>query len=107
MSTPNSGLTPHYSMLIQWSDADGQYIVRFPEWGDSTHTPSATYEEAVRHGGEVLADLVDRWVREERPIRDAPTFLYPDNEDGWRNRPQSNVKTTQAAATTEAPAQAG
>ncbi|WIG60154.1 MAG: hypothetical protein OJF49_002902 [Ktedonobacterales bacterium] len=54
---------PRYSMVIEWSDEDQAYVVSFPEW-DATgmyfaRTHGATYEEAVKNGEEVLADLVD------------------------------------------------
>ncbi len=64
----------HYSMLIQWSDEDGIYIVSFPEWGDSTHTHGASYEEAVRNGQEVLSDLVELWRHQGRPLPQPRVF---------------------------------
>lgn len=66
--------TPHYSMVIQWSDEDSAYIVSFPEWGDQTHTHGATYEEAVRNGREALDDLVDLWRRQNRALPQPATF---------------------------------
>ena len=54
----------HYSMLIQWSEEDQAYLVALPEWEghlfnwDAT-THGATYEEAARHGREVLELLVE------------------------------------------------
>jgi predicted RNase H-like HicB family nuclease len=66
--------TSHYSMVIQWSDEDGLYIVSFPEWGDRTHTHGATYEEAVRNGQEALADLIALWQRQGRPLPQPATF---------------------------------
>lgn len=50
---------PRYSMLIQWSDEDDAYIVSLPEWGKYAQTHGATYEEAVRHGQEVLDMLIE------------------------------------------------
>ena len=53
-----------YSILIQWSDADQAYLVTLPEWEGHTNNPvthGATYEEALRHGQEVLADLIAIW----------------------------------------------
>lgn len=63
-----SDQAPHYSMLIQWSDEDGKYVVSLPEWGDYAHTHGATYEEAVRNGQDVLADLVAIWQQQGRPL---------------------------------------
>jgi antitoxin HicB len=65
---------PHYSMVIQWSDEDGVYIVSFPEWGERTHTHGATYEEAVRNGQDVLADLTALWLRRGRALPQPATF---------------------------------
>ena len=64
----------HYSMVIQWPEEVGIYIVSFPEWGDRTHTHGATYEEAVRNGQEVLDDLVALWRRQNRPLPQPATF---------------------------------
>ena len=53
---------PRYSMIIQWSDEDGLYIVSFPEWeaaGHIAHTHGATYEEAVGNGREALELLIE------------------------------------------------
>lgn len=66
--------TPHYSMVIQWSDEDEAYIVSFPEWGERTHTHGSTYEEAVRNGQEVLSDLIALWQRQNRPLPQPAIF---------------------------------
>jgi predicted RNase H-like HicB family nuclease len=66
--------TPHYSMVIKWSDEDGKYVVSFPELGGYAHTHGATYEEAVRNGQEVLADLVALWQRQGRPLPQPQVF---------------------------------
>ena len=63
-----------YSMVIQWSDEDAKYIVSFPEWGAHTHTHGASYEEAVRNGQEVLADLIALWLRQGRTLPQPATF---------------------------------
>ena len=54
----------HYSMLIQWSEEDQAYLVALPEWEGhlfnwDAATHGATYEEAARHGREVLELLVE------------------------------------------------
>jgi len=51
-----------YSMVIQWSDEDQAYIVRFLEWeaqGLIGHTHGETYEDAARKGREALHMLVE------------------------------------------------
>ena len=47
-----------YSMVIQWSDEDGAYIVTVPELpGCMTH--GATHEEAVKQGEDAIASWLD------------------------------------------------
>lgn len=65
---------PHYSMVIQWSDEDGKYVVSFPEWGEFAHTHGSTYEEAVRNGQDVLADLVAIWRQQGRALPQPRVF---------------------------------
>lgn len=57
-----SHVPPRYALVIEWSDADQAYVVSFPEW-DATglyfvHTHGETYEEAVKHGQEVLTEQI-------------------------------------------------
>lgn len=48
----------HYSMLIEWSDEDGAYVVTVPELpGCMTH--GATYAEAVRQGEDAIATWLE------------------------------------------------
>jgi antitoxin HicB len=61
----------HYSMLIEWSDADQAYVVSFPEWeatGDLAHTHGDTYTEAVKAGEEMLAFLIDARQADGEPL---------------------------------------
>ena len=53
-----------YSIVIEWSDEDGVYVVSLPEWGGHVHTHGATYEEAVEMGRDIIEGLVA--VRRER-----------------------------------------
>lgn len=57
-----------YSMVIEWSNEDNAYVVSFPEWGENAHTHGDTYEEAVKHGQDVLADLTALWRDLGRPL---------------------------------------
>lgn len=59
---------PHYCMVIEWSDEDQVYIVSLPEWGKYAQTHGATYDEAVRHGQEVLEMLMDSARTEGKPL---------------------------------------
>lgn len=53
--------TGHYSMHIQWSEADSAYIVTVPELpGCVTH--GATYEDAVKQG----QDAIESWIEANR-----------------------------------------
>jgi antitoxin HicB len=47
-----------YSMLIEWSEEDQVYIATLPEFG-GPKTHGATYEEAAKHGREVLELLIE------------------------------------------------
>jgi predicted RNase H-like HicB family nuclease len=45
--------TPHYSMIIEWSDEDQAFIVTVPELsGCRTH--GETYKKAVKQGKEAI-----------------------------------------------------
>jgi predicted RNase H-like HicB family nuclease len=53
--------TPHYSMLISWSEEDQAYVVTLPEWAERVLGPVThgdTYEQAVQHGREALDALI-------------------------------------------------
>ena len=56
-----------YSMLIQWSDEDQTYIVTLAEFG-GCHTHGDTYEEAAKHGREVLELLIESCLEEGEPL---------------------------------------
>jgi antitoxin HicB len=46
-----------YSLLIQWSDEDGLYLVTLPEFAEIAMQPSTyghTYEEAVKNAQEAI-----------------------------------------------------
>ena len=50
-----------YTMLIQWSDEDGVYVVTVPELpGCRTH--GSSYEEAARQGREAI----EGWIADAR-----------------------------------------
>lgn len=70
---------PHYSLLIEWSDEDGAYLARLPDWeregivlGPVTH--GETYDEAAVNAREALASLIgsltqhDEALPEPRPL---------------------------------------
>ena len=52
----------HYSMTIQWSEEDGCFLVTLPEFADLLVQPAThgdTYEEAVKHGQEMIETMVE------------------------------------------------
>jgi predicted RNase H-like HicB family nuclease len=57
-----------YSILIQWSEEDQTYVVSLPEFGPYAHTHGETYEEALKHGEEVLELLIEEYRAQERPL---------------------------------------
>lgn len=64
----------HYSMVIEWSDKDGVYVVSLPEWGSGARTHGSTYDEAVHNGQEVLAMLVERATETGKPLPPVRVF---------------------------------
>jgi antitoxin HicB len=67
----------HYSMLVQWPDEDQAYLVQLPEWegrvfGPVTH--GDTYEEAIRHGRDVLEMLVEVAQENGEPLPEPHVF---------------------------------
>lgn len=61
----------HYSMVLEWSEEDEAYLVVLPEWADHIMMPvthGSTYEEAVKHGQEVIEMLVNSAIRSGEPL---------------------------------------
>lgn len=56
-----------YSMLIQWSDEDQAYVVTLPEF-PLCRTHGATYDEAVKHGQEALASVIESYLEDGLPL---------------------------------------
>jgi predicted RNase H-like HicB family nuclease len=51
----------HYTMLIEWSEADQAFLVTLPEWAEQVMMPvthGETYIEAVQKGQEIIEMLV-------------------------------------------------
>ena len=59
-----AGMSCHYSMIIQWSDEDQVFVVSLPEFGPYSKTHGGTYEEAAKHGQEVLELLIETYHAE-------------------------------------------
>jgi predicted RNase H-like HicB family nuclease/PHD/YefM family antitoxin component YafN of YafNO toxin-antitoxin module len=58
----------HYSMLIQWSDADHAFTVTLPEFAPHDKVVGDTYEEAAQHGREKLEALITTCHKEGRAL---------------------------------------
>jgi antitoxin HicB len=68
----------HYSMLIEWSEADQAYLVTLPEWASQVVMPAthgSSYEEAVQHGQEVLEMLVNSAIRDGEQLPQPKTHV--------------------------------
>jgi predicted RNase H-like HicB family nuclease len=69
--------TPHYSMVIEWSDEDNVFVVSFPEWeasGNIGHTHGETYEEAVAKGHDMLDFMVQSALEDGETLPPPKTF---------------------------------
>jgi predicted RNase H-like HicB family nuclease len=62
-------MSPHYSMVIQWSDEDNCYLVHLPDFPfQQFHTHGDTYEEAAKHGQEVIETYIEIYQKEGKPL---------------------------------------
>lgn len=60
-----------YSMMIQWSDEDGLFLVTIPEFADRVVMPCThgkTREEAIHSGEEVIEMYLEAWEAEGESI---------------------------------------
>ena len=67
---------PHYSMVIEWSDADDAFIVSVPEF-PGQHTHGVTYEEAVRQGHDLIDSLIMWTLQDGNPLPQPRVFSIP------------------------------
>lgn len=59
----------HYSMVIKWSDEDNCYLVHLPDFPfQKFHVNGDTYEEAAKHGQEVLDTWIEVYQQDGRPL---------------------------------------
>ncbi len=63
-----------YTIIIQWSDEDGCYVVSLPEWGEFCHTHGDTYEEALKNAQEVLELLIETSTEDGETLPKPITF---------------------------------
>jgi predicted RNase H-like HicB family nuclease len=65
--------TPHYSMVIAWSDEDRAYVVTVPELpGCKSH--GKTYEEAARQGEDAIATWIEGAIEDGEPLPAPRTY---------------------------------
>lgn len=68
-----------YSILIQWSEEDQCYVVTLPEFAGIVVQPctdGATYEEAAKHGQEVIESLVEMLLEQGKELPQPQTLQY-------------------------------
>lgn len=68
---------PHYSIVIEWSEDDGKYVVILPEWADRSVKPiaaGATFEEAVERGKNALENYLQFSQEDGIPLPPPCTF---------------------------------
>lgn len=69
---------PHYSIVIEWSDADQAYVVILPEWADRYVMPvgdGPTYEEALSSACDALDTFIQHAQEDGLPLPDPRVFV--------------------------------
>jgi antitoxin HicB len=76
-----------FSMIIRWSDEDRVYVVSLPEFGEGAKTHGSTYEEAAKHGREVLEMLVESYMTDGEPLPKPDKFSVRSGVKAGPNQP--------------------
>ena len=66
-----------YSMIVQWSDEDGLFLVTIPEFSDRVVMPCThgkSREEAIYNGEEVIEMYLEAWEAEGESIPEPSTL---------------------------------
>lgn len=65
-----------YSLIIQWSEEDRLFVVSLPEFTDVMQpcTHGHTYEEAAKHGQELLETLIEIYQEDGKPLPEPQTL---------------------------------
>jgi len=66
-----------YSMIVQWSDEDGLFLVTIPEFSDRVVMPCThgkSREEAIYNGEEVIEMYLEAWEAEGESIPEPCTL---------------------------------
>jgi predicted RNase H-like HicB family nuclease len=69
-------MNSHYSLIIQWSEEDKLFVVSLPEFTDVMQpcTHGHTYEEAAKHGQELLETLIELYQEDGKPLPEPKTL---------------------------------
>ncbi len=67
----------HYSLVIQWSPEDQCFVVMLPEFTDVYQpvTHGKTYQEAAKHGEEVLETLIEIYQADGKTLPQPVTLV--------------------------------
>ncbi|TAE25469.1 MAG: type II toxin-antitoxin system HicB family antitoxin [Candidatus Kapaibacterium sp.] len=66
-----------YPVVGQWSDEDNTFVVSLPDFPHcKTHGDS--YQEAVKHGQEMIESLIDFYNDEQKPLPRPQLFSLND-----------------------------
>ncbi len=69
--------SPHYSIVIEWSDEDQAYAVILPEWSEQYAMPVAsgkTNEEAAARGRNALEHYIRFAMEDGQPLPQPRAF---------------------------------
>jgi len=67
----------NYSMVITWSDEDQCYLVHLPDFPfQEFHTHGDTYEEAAKHGREVIESYIEIYQEDGKELPQPKNILY-------------------------------
>jgi len=69
-------MNSRYSLIIQWSQEDRLFVVSWPEFTDVMQpcTHGHTYEEAAKHGQELLETLIELYQEDGKPLPEPNTL---------------------------------
>ncbi|MGH2515953.1 MAG: type II toxin-antitoxin system HicB family antitoxin [Ktedonobacterales bacterium] len=73
--------SPHYSIVIEWSDEDQTFVVLLPEWAETYAMPVAsgkTYEEAAARGRNALENYIQFAKEDGKPLPEPRVFAAVD-----------------------------
>jgi len=67
-----------YTLVIQWSDEDQEYVVTLPEWeaaGWHGHTGGSSYEEAAKRGRAMIESYIWLCEQDGKPLPAPQMFV--------------------------------